>query len=485
MTVTEPTVSPETPGQKVTAKKKFPHTCKKNQAGRATDSVDKEKTLAYTLDLTDRLSLALEQDEPPLPDEKDVGPLYRFRADNMTLPDALALFAKTYQLNIIVDPDVVGAVNVNFRDLPLKNAMEAILDIHGCYWEEDEGLIRVHLMETRTFSIDYIRLKRSGKGSSQATVSSGTSSSSGESAGSIHLGEEDEISFWEEFGDQLESLMSDEGLLVINKLSGTIQITDRHRNIVTIESYINAVGAALHRQVEIEVKIVEVTLTDDSSLGIDWSRVDLGNAILSASASVSNPVGGTSAKTATLNIAYSGDDLDAVLNALKEQGQVKVVSQPRIRTLNNQPAMIKVGTEQSFFILESEEDEDTGDRTVTETRNTVTVGVVLSITPQISEDDWVILNVVPIITRLVDKVESPLGSTAPVLDVKQSSTLIRCRNGEMAVLGGLIQDELSDTERKVPFLGDLFLVGTLFKGTYNSKVKRELVVFLAPRIIED
>jgi len=110
---------------------------------------------------------------------------------------------------------------------------------------------------------------------------------------------------------------------------------------------------------------------------------------------------------------------------------------------------------------------------------------VLSVTPQISDDGWIMLDVTPILSRLREIRESPLGTaTAPVLDVKQSSGLVRLRDGEMVIIGGLIQENSSETERKVPILGDIPFLGRLFSGTYTAKTKSELVIFISPKIVK-
>jgi type II secretory pathway component GspD/PulD (secretin) len=153
-------------------------------------------------------------------------------------------------------------------------------------------------------------------------------------------------------------------------------------------------------------------------------------------------------------------------------------------TLNNQPALIKVATAQPFFTQTIAQGTSGTGNIVTEQARSVTVGLVLSVTPQISEDGWIMMDITPIISRLRDIATSPNEtSTAPVLDVKQSSGLVRLKDGEMVIIGGLIQEESSETERKVPILGDIPYLGRLFKGTYTVKTKSELVIFLTPKIV--
>jgi MSHA biogenesis protein MshL len=162
------------------------------------------------------------------------------------------------------------------------------------------------------------------------------------------------------------------------------------------------------------------------------------------------------------------------------------VSQPRIRIMNNQTAKVKAGTEDTFFVRSSNRViQNSGGvlETVNEQPQTVNLGVTLSVTPQISGDGWAMLNITPSVTRLIGTAVSPKGeSTAPILDVSEASTMVRVRSGEMVILGGLIQEETSDSNRRVPGVGEVPLFGNLFKSTYKSGRRKELVIFLAPTI---
>jgi len=423
--------------------------------------------------------------------EKEPEQRYSFRAQEMLLADALRLFARANSLNIVVGPEIKGSVTVDFQGLSLRKAMVALLDAHGFYWVKEGELMIVRRLETRTFTIDYIRLVRSGIGRSVAKSTSGSSSgsSSGSGGGTVQVGQEDSVKFWEELEQQLKTMISEEGRFVVNRLSGTIQVTDLHRRVEEIAEFLSLLRRSLYRQVEIEARIYEVALNDDYSLGIDWSRIDLGTVdgttgSLALENIIGIPAGGFTAKAVSTTLSFVGGSFDAMLTALHEQGEVRVVSQPRLLTMNNQPALIKVTTDESFFTQTVSQGSGGTGNVISEQVQSVSVGLILSITPQISEDGWIMLDVTPIITRLSEIVESPLKTaTAPNIEVKQISALVRLRDGEMVVLGGLIQDSVSHTERKVPILGDIPWLGRIFKGTYDLKEKTELVIFLSPRIV--
>ena len=211
---------------------------------------------------------------------------------------------------------------------------------------------------------------------------------------------------------------------------------------------------------------------------------------------VNSPAGGFDALAPVVNLVFSdiGADgsnrLTAVITALEEQGDVQVVSQPRIRTLNNQSALIKVGTDRTFFRREQLTDSTSAGSQVfsTDVPQVVTEGVVLAITPQISMDGWITMDISPVVTRVssVSEVTDDSGnvvSSAPNLDVSQSSSLVRTRSGNTIVIGGLIQDLASDTDRGILGLSGVPGIGGLFKGQYKASERRELVMFVTPYLI--
>ena len=441
----------------------------------------REPIQLHPFSLEERMSVAGALEQPPPSDEPEA--VYSFRSQDLPLADALALFARVNKLNIIVGPDVQGTVTVDFQRLPLEKAMAALLETHGYYWETREDLVMVRRLETRTFNVDYIRLERGGSGRNKAQVTSG--SGGGQDAGEVTLSQQDTIKFWEELEEQIKTLLSADGRLVVNRLSGTIQVTDLHHRVEEVAKFLAGVRRSLYRQVEIEARIYEVALTSDYSLGIDWTKIQFAgtDGLITLANIIGTPAGGIAAKAVTSSISFSDGSFEFLIEALSEQGDVRIVSQPRLLTLNNQPALIKIGTDESFFTSTVTQGTAGTGNIVTEQVRTVTSGLVLSLTPQISDDGWIMIDVSPIITRITATRTSQNGSTAPVTEVKQSGGLVRMRDGEMVIIAGLIQDQVSETERKVPLLGDIPGLGRLFKGTYEAKTKSELVIFLSPKIV--
>ncbi len=164
-----------------------------------------------------------------------------------------------------------------------------------------------------------------------------------------------------------------------------------------------------------------------------------------------------------------------------------MVSKPRLRTLNNQPAVVRVGQDLPVFVTEVIQSPGTPPViTTSETIQVVTVGTVLSITPQISDEGLVTLDITPAVSRLVRVIQSASGNTdAPVIDIRQASSLVRLRDGDTVIMGGLVQDSDTTTIRKIPLLGDIPLLGRAFRGEYTSKQRTELIFFVTPRIIKD
>jgi len=490
--------------------------------------------------------------------------LYSFHAEGQDLKQALAFFAQANGLNIVPDQDVAGEVTIDIHDLPLNKMLQALLEAHDFSWTDDkDGLIRVRALETRLFSIDYLRLSRNGIGKSSATLGSGGSGGGSGGAGggggggagggggggaqggggaggglsssfssgssSVNLTADNPVDFWKEITEEIGFMLTDAGKhsLSINKTAGLVQIHDRPSALKRVEHYLASVDKNVHRQVEIEVKLYDVTLSDQFQFGIDWVHVvsAYGGALGLGGATLPIPIGaaqlqdsalgglnhlgivGTSASTTPggnlSTLVFQNFNTAAAVNALKQQGRVEVISTPRIRTLNNQTAMIKVGEEVPFFNTRTTIVPGTYSGTSTILTEgivtSVTVGTILSLTPQVSSDDWISLEITPVLTSL--KAVVSLGApssgssgggsgggnssaTAPDLDTKQASSIVRVRDGTTIVLGGLIQSEKARSDKKVPLLGDIPWLGRLFTGTLNFNQKKELVIFVTPHIVQ-
>jgi type II secretory pathway component GspD/PulD (secretin) len=225
---------------------------------------------------------------------------------------------------------------------------------------------------------------------------------------------------------------------------------------------------------------------------VDWDKVistSSGFVGLEGAQTISRPIGGFDLSPDSFNLVFKNENSSVVVKALEEQGEVRVISKPRIRTINNQSALIKVGTEMPFFQNQSTivpGGATSGSAAVIEqdTVSTVTVGTILALTPQVGEDGWITLDVSPVLTSLLETKFSPNRSTtAPVLDIKQASSLVRVRSGSTIIMGGLIQTDSAVSRKRIPGLGSIPWLGRLFQGDFDARRKKELVIFITPVLV--
>ena len=292
-------------------------------------------------------------------------------------------------------------------------------------------------------------------------------------------------------------MLSDGEHLILNKFSGIAQISAPPRRHGTIKEFIDLMNRRINQQVIIDCKIVEVTLNSDNKLGIDWSQAATKVRGLSlngfSSATNITSIGGSVLPSDTFTGSFAVGKLTAVVNALSDQGDVKTVSQPRIRTLNNQTAMVKVGTDRVFFSLANtttfnNSSASTNTSTVQDvySQNNVTIGTVLALTPQVSANGSVTIDVLPALTRLESIETSPDGKqTAPNTQIKTVSTIVRLKDGETAVIGGLIMESESKGSNGIPYLSKIPGIGGAFRTDITSKGRTELVIFLTAHVVQE
>ncbi|MDP3069635.1 MAG: secretin N-terminal domain-containing protein [Opitutaceae bacterium] len=388
----------------------------------------------------------------------------------------------------------------------------------GLFFESTPAGLVVRLRKTVLYTIDYPQLTRSGSGSASITLGGAMGGNSGFGNGSVNaaspltngqspangsagsdatqvsISQENQNTFWTTFETELRTMLKDGDSLVLNRFSGVAQISAPVRRHELIRAFIELVSRRITQQVEIEAKLVEVTLRDEQKLGVDW---DLASTMLDGlRVQAHSPVdvagvGGSvlSANTFAANLGFGR--ASAVIQALKQQGEVKTVAQPRLRALNNQTAFIKVGEDRPFFRLQQTTTLQQPGATVAFNQtqenfsvSTITIGTILAVTPQIDGDKIITLDVLPAITRLQAIVTSPDGrQTAPVTEVKQASTIVRLRDGETAIIGGLISEESGESLRRIPVLGRVPVLGTAFSSKATLRARTELVIFLTPRIV--
>jgi MSHA biogenesis protein MshL len=298
---------------------------------------------------------------------------------------------------------------------------------------------------------------------------------------------------------QLKTLISPQGKIAVNSLAGTILVTDRKKNLDNVASYVTILSTRLNRQVDLDVRVLDVTFTDDRLFSIDWDKVvkKVGNTTLSAAA-VLTPGGlpttvfpGLASGVPFLQITNT--TMDVLINAVEDQGLVRVTSQPRVRSLNHQAAVIKVVKSDPFFTQQSNtlQSQSGNSQGINVQVNSVETGTVLSITPQISDNEKITMEILPSVSVLTGTATYPEGSgtnalsTAPELTEKQASAVVRVNDRDTVAMGGFIEDQIVQTRKKIPILGDIPLLGTLFTGMADGKIRREMVFLVCPTIVRD
>jgi general secretion pathway protein D len=280
----------------------------------------------------------------------------------------------------------------------------------------------------------------------------------------------------------------------MNPESGVMTVRATHKQHEEIQRFVDQVLANVQRQVLIEATIVEVQLNDQYQAGIDWQRI-AGDFSYTQSL-----LGGNLGNAPFYSFGYSNPnskigDISGTVRLLEQFGSTKVLSSPKVMALNNQTAILKVVDNLVYFTTEVEINEtDTRSReTFTTQINTVPVGLVMSVTPQISENEAVTLNIRPTISRVTEfKADpNPLLAEAgtinliPEIQVREIESLLRINNGDVAIIGGLMQDTTGQNKRGIPVLSQLPLIGDLFSYRDDKYTKTELVIFLRPIVVKD
>ena len=457
------------------------------------------------------LTVALAFAAEPSTLDQPVGPL---RFEKAPLPAALRTLGRAGRTTIHAEPDITGEVTADFPGGTLRSALAALADPRGLFVDETASGIVVRQRKTVLYAIDYPQLTRSGSGSASITLGGATGGSGGNfnstqnvaqppnlangntvsDATQVSISQENQNTFWTTLEAELRAMLQDGDSLVLNRFSGVAQVAAPVNRHESIRAFLELVNHRITQQVEIEARIVEVTLRDEQKLGVDWelAATTLDGVHLQAHSPLDVAgVGGSVLSASTFAATLGFGQATAVIQALQQQGEVKTVAQPRLRTLNNQTAFIKVGEDRPFFRLQQTTTlQQPGAATAfnqtqeTFSVSTITIGTILAVTPQIDGGQTITLDVLPAITRLQAIVTSPDGrQTAPVTEVKQASTIVRLRDGETAIIGGLISEETGETERRIPLLGKLPLVGAAFRSRASLHARTELVIFLTPRLI--
>ncbi len=422
-------------------------------------------------------------------------------------------------LNMLVSPDLSGSISLQLKDVTVDDVLDITHRLYGYEYEKQGRLIHVTPagLTTHIFAINYLNIERNGDSetrvsSGQITQSSGgdsgTSSDSGATSGSsssqstgsgTRIITRNKNNFWESLNQTLQLIVGNEDghSVIITPSTGMAVVRADTRTLSSVKRYLERAELILKRQVILEAKILEVSLSEGYQQGIDWSFSDASSSLESngdpkrgiglnqVAKNISAQASGVFASVIKLN------NFQSTINLLGTQGNVQVLSSPRIATVNNQKAVIKVGSDEFYVTdIDFESNNDTNSNSTDIQLTPFFSGIALDVTPQISEDGKIILHVHPTISKVEDqqKTISVAGAETNLplafSSIRESDSIITAENGQIVVIGGLIQNRSSDTNSSVPFLGDLPFIGELFKQKGEESEKTELVILLRPTLTD-
>jgi MSHA biogenesis protein MshL len=451
-------------------------------------------------DVTQAMSQMEEEKRPPppLPPQLDFSPmlevepemekLFSFSGKNIALEDVLDALSQQTEFNIIWDKgvDPKTQISVSFEDLTLSEALQVIFAPTEYMYTTHSPTLEVKFIDSRTFELGHVPTKIQTQMQVGGDVLGSIPNVGGLSGQFQITGTTDEeaVDLWKQVKEGLEKIVSPEGKFFLNRLAGMVTVTDRKRNLRMAEEFFKRLKETLQRQVSIEAEVVEVTLEQAQSWGVDWSAVhsflvEDKKITLTGKQTLGLP-------GSVVEFSASRHDADVILDVLGRFGEVHVLSKPKVSVMNGQTAMINVGRIISYWELTGlSAGAEVGQPIIFPEQKTVLLGLTMGVTPYISSDHFVTLQVLPIVSDASTYSEFQFeGQTlrAPNIDIKETSTQVRIKDGETLVIGGLITSRKTDTEHKVPLLGDLPLLGYFFKRKEITEQRAELVILLTPKI---
>jgi MSHA biogenesis protein MshL len=403
-----------------------------------------------------------------------------FSSRDAGIQDVLTVLFKDSGINLLIEGKVEGTATFDIKKSTLEDSFLSLLRAYDLGYSWDGTFLRILPKVHRIFDVDF---------PSEETARSNGLQGSQESSGASSSGG---VRFWTVMKKNLAEIIAKdhEATLVVNERLGSVSVEGKPSTVERVSSYLEAVRRRAIKQVSIEARIMEVKLNRDFKTGVDYS-------ILPGFLNMHHPSnrGGTltdgaiirqSAKAGvnTLNIGFlNAGQFSIFIDALQKQGQVRVLSSPRVSTLNNVPAVIRV-VEQVPVIEREIIDSGTGTSRTQFNVRFEDAGVAVSVTPQIGEDGIITAVVAPSIIEVSGFVSTPDNLiTEPILNTRKVTTTLRIPDGVPVVLGGLRSRRKSETLTGVPLLSDIPILGALFRTTIQEHVETELVILLLPRIL--
>lgn len=463
----------------------------------------------------------------------------------------LAVVAGT-RYSMVVHPGVKGSISINLKDVTVFEALETIREVYGFEYviHGTRIIIKPNGLQTRIFQVNYLVSKR--KGETEVRISSGAisdsassniqggtgaslpgTSSAGDVMDSSRIKTSSENDLWSEITAAVQSMigLEDGRNVVASPQAGVIVVRAFPAELRIVAELLETMSEIVERQVMLEAKIINVRLSDASQTGVNWAAFNTGTrgrfagGIITPGATLS-PTGTLSAFTARnddgtiqansnldslpgaisgfigsgggtpgtlLGLAFQTDNFAALISFLETQGELSVLSSPRIATLNNQKAVLKVGTDEFFVTNVTTNVTVSGLTTIqspTITTKPFFSGVALDVTPQIDDNNVITLHIHPSVSSVTEVTKQlDLGDagtfTLPLAssDISESDTVVRVMSGHIVAIGGLMKEIEVRNRRQVPGLGDLPIVGAAFGNSQRATQKSELVILVKPTVI--
>jgi MSHA biogenesis protein MshL len=502
----------------------------------------------------DKALLAPLRMEMPTARGQPIDPRFDLSVNNAPAGQVFMSLVAGTRYSMLVHPALSGTISVNLKDVTLGEALDSIRELYGYDYKIDGTRILIHPagIQSRLFQVNYLLGERRGVSDLRVQSGSVTDAQAGAPAGATAPGivpaaggaaagrglESSRVTtriqndFWAELRSSLVAIVgTGEGRqVVISPQSGVVLVRALPAELRGVEQYLRATRLSVERQVMLEAKIIDVELSDSYQSGINWAllpnrRVAAGQVGSETTLTTNAPLisrgltanVGTSISTPTAGVAGAGtaaallsgnpgaalfglalqvQNFSALLQFLETQGKVQVLSSPRVATLNNQKAVLKVGTDEFFVTnIQSATTVATASGTTTGTPvPTVTVqpffsGIVLDVTPQIDENNQIILHVHPSVSQVTtDNKDISLGAAGNLRlplarsNVSETDTIVRVTDGNIVALGGLMKLDLRDNRGGLPGTGDS-VIGNFLRNTSTQVVKKEMVILIKPTII--
>ncbi|MCG9755675.1 pilus (MSHA type) biogenesis protein MshL [Shewanella insulae] len=448
--------------------------------------------------------------------------------------DAKVFFPSLVQgtpLSVAVHPNVTGTVSLSLKGVTLSEALQVVEDIYGYEVSREGRILRVFPagMRTETFPLNYLYMERQGlsltsvnsgrisdnnnnrnnNGNNSNNYNNNNSSNNGgdgngnnsnETTNGTFIRSKTKTDFWGELKETLESIIGNTGdgrQVVVSPQAGLVTIRAFPNELRQVKTFLKTAETHLQRQVILEAKVLEVTLSDGYQQGIQWDTlgdydrrghqidVNMSTSPATIADNISEVLGGVTSLT------LKGADFSTMITVLDTQGDVDVLSSPRVTASNNQKAVIKVGRDE-YFVTNVSSTTVAGTTPVTTPEVELTPffsGIALDVTPQIDEEGSVLLHIHPSVIDIKeqnksikvsqDTLELPLAQS----EIRESDTVIKANTGDVVVIGGLMKSENIELVSKVPLLGDIPLLGEAFTNRSNSLRKTELVILLKPTVV--